>query len=173
MVCGLKPARDGVVTDGAGQVDATSAQKSVEQVYHVAVAVGGNEVLGVAASRKLDANVLGGVVLGAKTGLKAHNTHGGVVVNADSRLNEPTALLALVVEVNPEFRGIVFGLQGAAHRVGVLVVGKVADEFQSVLEFVGLAQEVGKVESAIEAVYRRKAGASLELSGGNGIGTLG
>ena len=173
MVCGLKPARNGIVTDGAGQIDATSAQKSVEQVYHVAVGVGGNKVLGIAASRELDANVLGGIVLGTETGLKAHNTHGGVVVNSDARPNQPAALLALVVKVNPEFRSIILGLQGTTYGVGILVVGEVSDEFQSVLELVGLAQEVGKVESAIEAVYRRKAGASLELSGGNGIGTLG
>ena len=94
-------------------------------------------------------------------------------MNSDPRLNEPTALLALVVKVNSEFRGIVLGLQGPTHGVGILVVGEVSNEFQSVLELVGLAQQVGKVESTIEAVNCRKTGAPLELGRGNGIGTLG
>ncbi len=140
-----------------------SAQEAVKEVDHIAVAVSGHKVLRVATRRKFKAQVFRRIVLQAQSRLHAHHRQRTVVVQAQSGLNEPAAFLALVIQVAAEFRCVLLLVERSAHRIGVLVLGVVAHEFQTVFKLIVLAQQVREVQTAVETVDLAFARTVLQL----------
>ena len=126
-------------------------EETVEQVDHVAVRVGGNQVLGVDAGCCLEAEDLVDLVLDAQAGLGRKLGQGSVVLRAERRLDDQVALLVLVAHVNAHLGGVLDLLHLHAQCVEGLEIGAATHGLDAVLEF-ALPQQVLEVQAKVEAV---------------------
>ena len=66
-------------------------------------------------------------------------------MDAKSRLNQPSTNFHLVIHVGSQLRSVLQLLKLATNGIGVLVIRAVANEFDTILKFIVIPQQIGEV----------------------------
>ena len=128
-----------------------TGQKPIEQVDHITIRVGRDDVLRIHACRGLQSKPFACLVLDPKSWLGPHFGQRAVILHAQARLHNPIASLDGVIDVPAEFGGVFLLLHPNTKRVGGFEVRSHADDFNPVLDVV-LTNDVLKIQPKIESL---------------------
>ena len=126
-------------------------EESVEQVDHVPVGIGGNEVLAVQATSGFQTQTLRRLVLDAEAGLRPELGERAVVLDAKRRIDDPRAALPLVVEVTGKLGGVLGLLHGHPEGIERPEIRPESYGLDSVARLV-VSEDILEVEPEVEAV---------------------
>ena len=82
-----------------------SGQEAQEQIHHITIGGGADEILGIFAGSHFETEVRTGIELGTKTGFQGHLGEAGIIMGPQSRFQNPLIKDQVVFAKNSQLGG--------------------------------------------------------------------